>query len=66
MILLILMLLLAFGAGYAFGIDRNECPRMILGYDCRGDFCNHCKNEVEKAKAVRDKSEPPKSFSYRP
>jgi hypothetical protein len=64
--LLIFMLVLAFGAGYAFGISQDECPRIIEGYKCRGDFCNHSKNEVEKAKAAMERRDPPSSYNFRP
>jgi hypothetical protein len=64
--LLIFMLFLAFGAGFSFGVGRDECPRVIMGYDCKGDFCNHCKNEVERAKAAMDKRNPPPTYHFRP
>lgn len=64
-ILLLIMLALAFGAGWALAQD-DECPRMILGWDCRGDFCNHCKNEVEKAKAKMEEQPPPDRYNFRP
>lgn len=41
--------------GYAFGLSTDECPRMIMGYNCRGNDCNHSKNEVAKAKKAMEK-----------
>lgn len=29
----------------------EDCPRCVLGYDCRGDRCDHRKSELYKAKA---------------
>lgn len=62
--LLIFMLVLAFGAGYAFGLDHEECPNQILGYSCKGDTCNHSRAEVEKAKKTM-RQDPP-TFNFRP
>ena len=64
--LVVFCLFLAFGAGFAFGIDQDECPELIRGYKCKQDFCNHCKNEVEKAKAEVEKRQPPTKFNFRP
>ena len=40
--------IVAFTAGYCF--RRDECPRNIRGWDCKGDICNHSRDEVRRAK----------------
>lgn len=32
---------------------NDECPRVILGYNCRGKNCDHDPLEVQKAKEAR-------------
>lgn len=35
---------------WADHMRENECPRQILGYNCRGKECDHSFLEVEAAK----------------
>ena len=32
--------------------DYTECPREIMGYDCRGSRCDHSREAISKAKEV--------------
>ncbi len=34
----------------AMCIFREQCPRRIRGYYCRGKDCDHSKSEVKRAK----------------
>lgn len=46
-------LFVAFILGMIMGamISKEEdCPRSVLGYDCRGDRCDHRKSELYQAK----------------
>lgn len=49
----IALILAAFFTGTIFGgaaaWSRDECPRMIMGYKCRGIDCNHSRAEVMSA-----------------
>lgn len=31
-------------------LEEDDCPRMILGYDCRGKHCDHSLLALEEAK----------------
>lgn len=34
----------------------SECPRILMGYNCKGDKCNHSEEELDKAyAALRDR-----------
>lgn len=50
--------------GYTIALGKDECPQQILGYRCKGDYCNHSRAEVEKAKAGVDKNNT--NFRFRP
>lgn len=32
--------------------DEENCPRTVLGWDCRGNACDHRKSELYSAKAT--------------
>lgn len=36
--------------GRFFREPANSCPRVVLGYDCRGDGCDHRKSELYRNK----------------
>lgn len=49
----IALILASFAVGTVFGgaaaWSREECPRMIRGYNCKGIECNHSRAEVLRA-----------------
>lgn len=51
-VLVLIVFVLVFGVGYNVGREDQgeDCPRVVLNYDCRGHFCDHRKSELYKAK----------------
>jgi hypothetical protein len=35
---------------FVAALDGEECPRMILGYNCHGKTCDHSPDELAGAK----------------
>lgn len=50
--MIILGMIVAFFIGYAMGNDE-ECPRIIVGWDCKGDRCDHSKEAIRQAKEIK-------------
>lgn len=40
-------------AGLALASSAYECPREILGYNCRGKGCDHSDKLIKEAKEIR-------------
>jgi len=53
MITFIVLFILGFIIGKAMTYEPEECPREILGYNCRGSECNHDPDNVFEAKRAR-------------
>lgn len=52
--------------GRFFKDPENSCPRVELGYNCMGDWCDHRKSELYRAKMTmalnREKAEKDPNF----
>lgn len=61
MIVFALSLIVGFALGmWARGTQDENCPRAVLGYNCRGNTCDHDelllrKNQVRMLEAQRKK-----------
>lgn len=53
-ILIVGLIFFAIIAWLADWAQEHECPRMILGYNCKGDTCDHSEKARDEAwRAVR-------------
>lgn len=43
-------------AGYGFA-PGNQCPRKILGYNCKGEDCDHSNAAIVSAKKALESSD---------
>ncbi len=47
---LIIGAILGFIIGYSVALSKDDCPREINGYRCRGTGCDHSPDLVREAK----------------
>lgn len=54
----VIALLIAYGAGLLMGFigakaeNKEDCPRVMLGYNCKGKECDHSIRETKAALEV--------------
>lgn len=56
----VLLVIAAFILGCIFWAStsrENDCPLAELGYNCKGDACDHRKSELYRAKATMAKNQ---------